>query len=322
MEGTNRMSQKKTQEQLLTLDMDFGEALERFAKVNTKDLSEMDVDEVEDTQPIPGVATPFVKWVGGKRSIIDSLKLRLPPSFNEYWEPFVGGGALFFELRSTLTKTPHLSDTNFDLVMAYKAVQRDLDALIERLKAHAAKHSETYYYEIRAQHNLQDPLDIAARFIYLNKTCYNGLYRVNSRGEFNVPFGRYTNPGIVQEDNLRAVHKALQEVDIRYGGFEEINPQPGDFAYFDPPYHPTDDTSFTKYHKLDFSEKDQTKLRDFAVELHRRGVKVMLSNSDTRFIRDLFSAKYFTISEVMAPRFVNCKPNKRNAVSELIITNY
>lgn len=319
MEGANGMSDTKAQEQLLTLDMDFGEALERFARVNTKDLSE--IEGVEDTPPTPGVATPFVKWVGGKRSIIDALKLRMPPEFNAYWEPFVGGGALFFELRSRLTEA-HISDTNFELIMAYKVIQKEPEPLITRLKAYAAQHNEENYYKTRGEHEQTDPIEIAARFIYLNKTGYNGLYRVNSKGQFNVPFGRYTNPGIAQEDNIRAVHKALEGVDIKWGGFETIKPQPGDFAYFDPPYHPTDKTSFTAYSKSGFSEKDQERLRDFVLELHKRGVKVMVSNSDTKFIRDLYKSKVFTISTVQAPRLVNCKPNKRNAVSEVVITNY
>lgn len=309
---------KRKQEALLTLDMDFGEALERYAQVNTKDLND---PETEESPPIPGVATPFVKWVGGKRSIIDALKARLPKEFKGYWEPFVGGGALFFELRQRLTES-HLSDTNFDLIMAYKVIQKDPETLIALLKQHAEKHSEEYYYSVRSQHQLQDPVEVAARFIYLNKTGYNGLYRVNSSGEFNVPFGRYKNPGVVQEDNLRAVHKALEGVEIRLGGFEEIAPKAGDLAYFDPPYHPTDDTSFTAYSKAGFSEKNQQQLRDFALELHKKGVLVMLSNSDTKYIRDLYGDKAFKIYEVMAPRFVNCKPNKRNPVSELIITNY
>ena len=206
--------------------------------------------------------------------------------------------------------------------MAYKVIQKDPEPLIARLKEHAKEHKETYYYEVRGQHDTQDPIEIAARFIYLNKTGYNGLYRVNSKGEFNVPFGRYTNPGIAQEDNIRAVHKTLQGVDIRWGGFETIEPQNGDFAYFDPPYHPTDETSFTAYSKSGFSETDQEKLRDFVLELHKQGVKVMVSNSDTKFIRDLYKSKVFTIATVQAPRLVNCKPNKRNAVSEVVITNY
>ncbi len=270
---------------------------------------------------VSSTATPFVKWVGGKRSIIETLKNYLPLQFNGYWEPFSGGAALFFELRSKLFEA-HLSDTNLDLVLTYKVIQKDIDLLMQKLKHHAQKHNEDYYYEVRSHQNLKDPIEIAARFIYLNKTCYNGLYRVNRKGEFNVPFGRYTNPGILQEQNLRAVHTALKNVDIRYGDFRDIQPKTGDFAYFDPPYHPTNETSFTKYHRLDFSQKDQAKLRDFALTLHKKGILVMLSNSDTRFIRDLYCQKAFKIHQVMAPRFVNCKPNKRSSVNEVIITNY
>ncbi len=311
----------KTKDEQLTLDMDFSEALERLAKVNTKDIDAAIAADEPDTPP--GVATPFVKWVGGKRSLMDTLLLKMPETFGDFYEPFVGGGALFFELarRKRLTKA-HLSDTNIDLVFAYTVIKKDPTALIEALKAHAVKHSDDYYYKVRAKKDLQTPVDIAARFIYLNKTGYNGLYRVNSKGEFNVPVGRYKNPGIVQETNIWACHEALKVADIQYHEFDTITPHTGDFVYFDPPYHPKDETSFTKYSKLDFTEQDQVRLRDFVVKLHKKGVKVMLSNSDALFIKDLYKSNMFKIATVQAPRFVNCKPNKRNAVDEVLITNY
>ena len=158
----------------------------------------------------PGAAAPFVKWAGGKRTIIEELVSRLPPIFNMYWEPFVGGGALFFEIHDQLTEAV-LSDSNFALTVTYDAVKRHPVTLIEKLKEHAKRHSEAYYYRIRSQHDLQDPIDLAARFLYLNKTCYNGLYRVNEKGEFNVPVGSYTNPGIAQRDNLMLCSQALQK---------------------------------------------------------------------------------------------------------------
>ncbi len=278
--------------------------------------------EVEESASPKGVATPFVKWVGGKRSIMDALKARLPEDFNHYYEPFIGGGALFFELHRTLQGKAYLSDTNFDLVMAYSVVQRAPNELLELLREHAQKHSEEYYYKMRDRHHLQNPAEIAARLLYLNKTCYNGLWRVNSKGEFNVPIGRYKNPGIIQEENIWACNQVLKDVEIQCFNFDKIKPNESDFVYFDPPYHPTDDTSFTRYAKLDFTEQNQVRLRDFALDLYKKGVKVMLSNSDTKFIRDLYKNKPFKIATVQAPRFVNCKSNKRNPVNEVLITNY
>lgn len=266
-------------------------------------------------------ATPFVKWVGGKRSIMDELIKRCPKSFGTYWEPFVGGGALFFALRQQL-KEAVLSDLNLDLIIAYKAIQREPDALIKELKLFARRHSEEFYYQIRNQHEQDEPLRVAARLLYLNKTCYNGLWRVNSKGQFNVPVGRYDNPDIVQEENVRACHKTLQGISIEYGEFSRITPRRGDFVYFDPPYHPTDSTAFTEYEKSGFTETNQKALHDFALSLHKKGVFVMLSNSDTDYIRALYSEKAFKVETVQAPRMVNCKSNKRNNVNELLIRTF
>ena len=264
-------------------------------------------------------ATPFLKWVGGKRSIIEDLKKRLPEKYNAYYEPFVGGGALFFEL---VPKKAFLSDANLHLILTYKAIQKDIDELVDRLKVHQKQHNKEYYYQVRSLHQLGNPIDIAARMIYLNKTCFNGLWRVNSKGEFNVPMGTYTNPGIAQEVNLRACHHALKDATIEYRNYSKIEPEAGDFCYFDPPYHPTSETSFTKYSKFDFTEKDQTELRDFCTELHKKGVHIMISNSNTKFIRDLYKAPHFNIDIVNAPRLVNSKASGRNAVEEVLITNY
>jgi len=266
-------------------------------------------------------ASPFVKWAGGKRSIINELVSHLPHTFGNYYEPFMGGAALFFEIQSRINRA-YLSDINMDLVIAFKAVQKVPEVLIAKLEEHAHKDSEDYYYKIRAQYELQDPIDIAARFIYLNKTCFNGLYRVNKKGEFNVPRGSSTNPNIIQRDNILAGNQVLKKANIEYHEFDEIKPIADDFVYFDPPYHPAESTSFTKYTKLDFSEKDQQRLRDFAVQLNRIGVKLMLSNSDTPFIRSLYNTNIWHIDTVQAPRMVNCKADGRGAVNELLITNY
>jgi len=287
------------------------EALLRLASVNTR--------VAEDT--IEYEASPFVKWVGGKRSIINQLINNLPATFESYYEPFMGGAALFFEIQSRINRA-YLSDINFDLVITFKAVQKDPEALIVKLEEHARKDSDDYYYKIRAQYELQNPIDIAARFIYLNKTCFNGLYRVNKKGEFNVPRGSSSKPNIIQKDNILAGSQILQKSNIEYREFDAIKPVANDFVYFDPPYHPSDSNSFTKYTKLDFSEKDQERLSDFAVQLNRVGVKIMLSNSDTPYIRNLYSANIWHVNIVQAPRMVNCKADGRGAVNELLITNY
>ncbi|NJN61605.1 MAG: Dam family site-specific DNA-(adenine-N6)-methyltransferase [Coleofasciculaceae cyanobacterium RL_1_1] len=217
-----------------------------------------------------------------------------------------------------------LSDVNADLITAYRVIQSDPDALIAALTIHANHHSKAHYYEIRQQHTLTDPIARAARLLYLNRTCYNGLYRVNRRGEFNVPMGRYKNPNIIQAENIRACHRVLQGVTIEHHPFADVNPPDGDrcFLYFDPPYHPSDDGSFTSYSKLGFTAEDQARLRDFALNLHDRGHAVMLSNSNADLIRELYAQPPFRIFEISAPRLVNCKSSQRQAVGEVLITTY
>ncbi len=247
---------------------------------------------------------------------------RLPATFGSYFEPFLGGGALFFATADRIGNGL-LSDCNLDLVTTYNVIRKDPDNLIGQLEEHARRHSRNYYYRIRGQHHLQDPIKIAARFIYLNKTCYNGLYRVNRSGQFNVPMGRYAAPNIYDADNIMACHEALQVARIEYRDFEGIDAQAGDFVYCDPPYQPIGDTaSFTQYTRADFSEEDQTRLRDYALRLHTQGVYVMVSNSDTAFIRELYSHSVFRMATVQAPRFVNCKPTMRGPIDELVITTY
>ncbi len=301
-------------EQRVGLDMDFSEALKRFTNVNTKDV-------VEKIDTNITKASPLVKWVGGKRSIINELKTRLPRKINTYHEAFIGGGALFFELCDDIEEA-HLLDNNLDLVIMYNVVKKDPKKLIKLLKSHDKNHCEDYYYKIRSQHELQDPIELAARLLYLNKTCFNGLFRVNKKGEFNVPMGKYKNPNIVQENNILACNKVLQKATITYGDFSDINPNSGDFVYFDPPYHPINKQSFTTYTKSDFNEVDQNRLRDFLVILHSNEVNTMLSNSNTEFIQHLYKSSIFNVSIVNAPRHINCKPNKRNPVEEVLITNY
>lgn len=266
-------------------------------------------------------ATPFVKWVGGKRGVIQELISRLPEKFNDYYEPFVGGGALFFTLNGKLKKA-FLSDMNTDLVITYSVIKKEPEKLLEQLRKHKKNHNKEYYYKIRALTNLEDPIQVASRLIYLNKTCFNGLWRTNSKGVFNVPMGSYTNPNIVSEDNIWQCNRVLKKAKITYSDFTKIKPNKDDFVYLDPPYHPTDDLSFTKYTQGDFTEKDQIRLRDFAFELHKKGVKVMISNSNTEFIKDIYKHKDFHIHFIDAPRLVNCKSDKRKPIKEVLITNY
>lgn len=293
--------------------MPFDKALERLTKVNTK---EIEIDLTGKNE-----ASPFIKWAGGKRAIMDTLVRLLPTEFDDYYEPFAGGAALFYEIYPRIDKA-YISDSNLNLIMTYAVVKNDPETLITKLEEHARKDSSEYYYKIRSQHNLQDPIGIAARFIYLNKTCYNGLYRVNKKGEFNVPRGSNNNPDIIQRENILASSNALKEVDIKYLEFDRIKPEKNDFVYCDPPYHPTSANGFTKYTTLDFSEKDQERLRDFVLQLHKNGVKVMLSNSDAAFIRSLYIPSIWNVTIVEAPRMVNCKSEGRGSVNELVIRNY
>lgn len=265
---------------------------------------------------------PFVKWVGGKRNLLAEIRAHFPATFTHYYEPFVGGGAVFFAIYERLSHA-FLSDINVDLMITYRVIQTHPQALIDRLQQHARQHCKEHYYHVRAQHRLDDEIERAARFLYLNKTCYNGLYRVNKAGNFNTPMGSYKNPNIVQEDNIWGCHQALQHVNLQIREFDTIQPQAGDFVYFDPPYHPTNEISFTEYTSLNFTEEDQRRLAQFAAHLHKKNVYVMISNSKTPFIEEVYNdAKIFRQHEVLAPRYVNCKPGERGAISELLITTF
>ena len=264
-------------------------------------------------------AVPFIKWVGGKRRLMTQLLPLLPTMYRTYYEPFIGGGAMFFELTPPAAV---LSDTNPDLIITYQTIKSSIQPLVNLLEEHAANHNKEYYYAVRSQHELSDPIERAARFIYLNRTCYNGLWRVNRKGHFNVPMGSYKNPAIVQTENLFACHQALQDVEIRHCTFDQIEPHKEDFVYFDPPYHPLDDSSFTQYSKQNFSSDDQIALRDLCVHLHHQGTKWMLSNSDTPFVREIYTHPDFRIVQVQAPRMVNSNPHGRGNVNEVVVMNY
>lgn len=261
-------------------------------------------------------ARPFLKWAGGKRALTGHIS-RLSPDFGgTYWEPFLGGGAVFLAMSASLEAT-RLSDINAQLILTYAMVRDRTSEVIDRLLEHASFHDDReYYYEIRDQQDLSDPIEVAARFIYLNKTCYNGLYRVNKKGDFNVPRGNYAKPNICDKDNLFAVSQTLQKVDLKVKTFEKLEPQRDDFIYCDPPYHGT----FTDYSHNGFDDEDQIRLRDCADSWTNLGAFVMISNADTPFIRAIYEG--FTFNRVMAPRSINSNGNGRSAVAELIITSY
>lgn len=270
---------------------------------------------------------PFLKWVGGKRQLLDELRARvaLARPHGRYHEPFVGGGALFFDLygRQALGRSKaYLSDSNPRLIEAYEGVQRNVEQVIALLEQHQGAHCEEHYYQVRATVP-EDKIACAARLIYLNRTCFNGLYRENSKGEFNVPMGRYKNPLICNAANLRAVSAALRRCQIHRSHFTAVldRAEAGDLVYFDPPYDPVSKTSnFTSYHRDPFGEDAQRSLADVFRRLHGRGVKLLLSNSDTPLIQALYQP--FTVEVVMARRQINSRGDKRGEVREVLVRNF
>jgi len=239
----------------------------------------------------------------------------MPERMETYWEPFIGGGAVFFTLADRIGQAT-LSDINEELIITYSAVKRDVDGLIDALSEHATKHGkhEDYYNEVRGQVP-SDSLAIAARFIYLNKTCYNGLYRVNKSGKFNVPKGRYKNPTICDEGRLRAASEVLKKAKIKLGDFSKVvKPSAGDFIYCDPPY----DDCFADYQAGGFSVHDQERLRNSVNLWNSRGAKSLISNSDTDLIRRLYKTGFITHS-IAAPRHINSKASGRTPAAEVII---
>jgi len=273
-----------------------------------------------------GVPT-FVKWAGGKTQLLGQFKPLFPKNFRGYVEPFVGSGAVFFFIKREFNPEKIvISDNNEELINAYLVVQNHLEKLLELLRLHKENHSKEYYYMVRAMDvaNLS-PIERAARFLYLNKTCFNGLYRVNSKGQFNVPFGRYKNPNIVNEKTLREANRLLQGVTIKLQPFEKSleDVEEGDFVYFDPPYYPLSETAnFTGYTKETFLDEEQKKLAMVFERMHKKGVKAMLSNSDTSFIKGLYANNGFKIRKVKARRAINCNASKRGEINEIIVMNY
>ncbi|MCV3212920.1 DNA adenine methylase [Plectonema radiosum NIES-515] len=265
---------------------------------------------------------PFLKWAGGKSKLIKQYLTHLPSqtTYKNYYEPFLGGGALFFHLQPS---NGILTDINAELITTYRCVKDHIQELIFLLKEHESKHSRDYYYSVRANPGKTD-LEKAARLIYLNKTCFNGLYRVNSQNKFNVPLGKYKNPNICPENLLIAASEALEGAEIKQANFTEIlnhATTSDDFVYFDPPYYPISETSyFTSYTNYSFKENQQIQLRDICLTLSERGVKVMLSNSDCEFIRNLYTD--FNIHTISAARSINSHAKKRGKINEILLTSY
>ena len=266
---------------------------------------------------------PFVKWAGGKRQLMFELIKNLPASYNRYFEPFIGGGALFFELQPI---NAYIGDINEELINLYNVIQNDVAKLIIDLKKQEI--SKEHFYTIRdldrtIEYHKLSAIKKASRFIYLNKTCFNGLYRVNSNGQFNVPYGYYKNPKIVDENNLYNCSKLLKKTEIKHADFSEIlnEVKEGDFVYLDPPYMPLNETSnFTSYTKYGFNIDMQFKLKEVCDELDSMGVMFLLSNSDTEFINELYAD--YKIKKVFALRAINANGNGRGKITEVLVRNY
>ena len=273
---------------------------------------------------------PFVKWAGGKRQLISVLDQNLPKHFGTYHEPFLGGGALLFHLLShNNNQKCSVSDLNSNLVLSYTTIRDKIDQVISSLQIHEKnyrKNSSTYYYQIRDEIPKSD-IEKTSRLLFLNRTCFNGLYRVNSKGKFNVPLGKYTNPNIVNEENLRSVSHILQtrNLSITCRDFEAVldETKKGDFVYFDPPYQPVSSTAnFTSYTHKDFTSNDLTRLVNLCMALDSKGCHVMLSNSDSDEVTKMFSEKPWRISRIQANRAINSNSKKRTGHFELLIKNY
>lgn len=273
---------------------------------------------------------PFTKWTGGKRQLLPELLELMPKKYNRYYEPFIGGGALFFKV---MPDKATISDLNSNLIYSYIEIKENVNDLISILEIHQKNNSKEYYLDLRATDRdgrleKMNNTEKAARLLYMLRVNFNGMYRVNSKNQFNVPYGRYKNPKIVDELLLKNISAYLNSKDIKIynASFEEIikDAEKGDFVYFDPPYAPISETSsFTSYTQEGFGMIEQERLRDVFIDLTNRGVKVMLSNSDVKCIRELYSEIPNTnITVVEAKRMINSKPSARGNVNELIIRNY
>ncbi|MBI6068931.1 DNA adenine methylase [Clostridium perfringens] len=272
------------------------------------------------------LAAPVLKWVGGKRQLMSEIEKVLPKTYTTYYEPFIGGGAVLFELQP---KKAVINDVNGELINLYNVIKDDVELLIEDLKKH--ENTPEYFYSIRELDRKKDKyenlsnVEKASRIVYLNKTCFNGLFRVNKAGEFNSPFGKYKNPNIVDEVTLRAVSKYFNKADIKIlnGDFEASlkGIRKGAFVYLDPPYDPVSNSAnFTGYDKGGFNRDEQIRLKNLCDKLDKKGVKFLLSNSATDFIKDLY--KDYNIKIVKAKRAINSNGNARGEVDEVLVRNY
>ena len=270
---------------------------------------------------------PFTKWTGGKRQLLPVIRELIPKTYNRYFEPFVGGGALFFDLAP---KDAVINDFNAELINCYQQIKDNPQELIEILKVHQEYNSKEYYLDLRSvdrdeRIDMMSEVQRAARILYMLRVDFNGLYRVNSKNQFNVPYGRYKNPKIVDENLVSAISTYLNnnQIEIKKGDFEKavLDVQPGDFVYFDPPYIPLSETSaFTSYTHEGFSYDDQVRLRDTFKKLSDTGAYVMLSNSSSFLVEELYQD--FNIHYVEATRTNGAKSSSRGRISEIIVTNY
>ena len=268
-------------------------------------------------------AKPFLKWAGGKTQLMDEILNSAPKHFNKYFEPFLGGGAVFFNLNP---KQAFLSDLCEDLINCFIAVQQTPNELVQELESYP--YSEEFFYQIRELSRTEEfaklsNLKKAARFIYLNKTCFNGLYRVNSQGHFNVPFGKYKNPQLFKIENIMACNQALKDVELKNATYDNIleKVSKDDFVYLDPPYSPlSQSASFTSYTSDGFSDNKQAELRNFCDKLNEKGAKFLLSNSYTTLILSLY--KNYEIQTVKAKRAINSVSKGRGQINEVLIKNY
>lgn len=266
---------------------------------------------------------PFLKWAGGKTRLVPEIKKFVPEKINNFIEPFVGAGSVFLSIRP---KSAIINDLNKDLVLCYETIRDNVDALIKELSKLSLKNNKEDFLKIRnldrdkEKFKKQTAVQRAARIIYLNKTCFNGLYRVNSKNEFNVPFGNYKNPKIIDEKNLREISEYLKSVTICCSDFEKVisMAKPGDFVYLDPPYQPiTKTASFTSYTKDGFSDSDQIRLKRSIDKLKENDIKFLLSNSCCDFIKELYSG--YNIKEIPLRRLIGASGDSRNIVKEVLI---
>jgi len=278
-------------------------------------------------------ARPFLKWAGGKTQLLPAILERAPREIDTYYEPFVGGGAVFFALMAEPELAPRravLNDMNQELVTTYTVVRDRIDDLLARLEVLSADYLDgddearaSTYYTVRDEQR-SAPVEVAARLIFLNKTCFNGLYRVNRQGRFNVPHGRYRKPKILDRANLEAASLALQQAEIVHGDFAAscADAGPGDFVYFDPPFHPLSDTAnFTAYTEGDFGREEQLRLKWLMDDLRERGVPAMLSNSPHEWVVGAYEASHFLVERTPARRSINSRGDRRGAIDELVVTN-